>query len=225
MTRVTGSDIRVLIVDDHPVVRDGLRAMFLQSNIEVIGEAVDGLDAVEKARLLKPDVILMDVRMPDMDGLAATRIIKEENSSIAVVMMTSFESKDYLRDAVKAGAAAYLLKGVDRTTILRAIENVVDGASLFAPSELVSLLREVSPTNPMRVVIDSLSNREIAVLNQISQGKTNSEIAEILDFSVGTIKKSVHAIIVKLNASDRTQAAVTAVRSGWVPDPVEDDMP
>jgi len=194
--------------------------MFSHSNVGVIGEAISGSDAVEKARLLKPDVILMDIRMPDMDGLTATRIIKEENSSIAVLMNSTFENKDYLREAVQAGASGYLLKGMDRATILSSIQDAVDGESLFDPSELVSLLRQPPGINdPSRLVIDSMSEREIAVLNQISQGKTNSEIAKLLDFSIGTTKKTVHTIIVKLNASDRTQAAVKAVRAGWVPDP------
>ena len=111
--------IRLLIVDDHPVVRDGLRAMFTHSNIEIIGEATDGLSAVEQARELNPDVILMDVRMPDMDGLAATRLIKEENPGVVVVMLTSFESRDYLQEAVDAGAAGYLLKGLARAKLLK----------------------------------------------------------------------------------------------------------
>ena len=119
------AEIRLLIVDDHPVVRDGLRAMFMHSNIEIIGEATDGLSAVEQARKLTPDVILMDVRMPDMDGLAATRLIKEETPGVVVVMLTSFESRYYLREAVDAGAAAYLLKGLPRAKLLSAIAAVV----------------------------------------------------------------------------------------------------
>ncbi len=215
--------IRLLIVDDHPVVRDGLRAMFMHSNIEIIGEATDGLSAVEQARELIPDVILMDVRMPDMDGLAATRLIKEENPGVVVVMLTSFESRDYLREAVDAGAAGYLLKGLERAKLLSAIEDVVDGASLFDSTELVSLLLEMKQhSNPLLTAIESLTQREEAVLGLVSAGKTNGQIAEELSFSIGTIKKTVQDIISKLGVSDRTQAAVEAARLGWNPGDRED---
>ena len=208
--------IRLLIVDDHPVVRDGLRTMFLRSNIEIVGEAGDGLSAVEQARELNPDVILMDVRMPDMDGLAATRLIKEENPRVAILMLTSFESHDYLREAVDAGAAGYLLKGLDRMMLLSAIEDVVAGSSLFDSAELVSLLKEMKwNPDPLQTAIESLNEREEAVLELISAGKSNSEIAEALSFSLGTIKKTVQQIISKFGVSDRTQAAVSAARRGW----------
>ena len=210
--------IRLLIVDDHPVVRDGLRAMFKHSNIEIIGEATDGLSAVEQARELNPDVILMDVRMPDMDGLAATRLIKEENPGVVVVMLTSFESRDYLQEAVDAGAAGYLLKGLARAKLLTAIEDVVGGASLFDPADLVGLLLDTKKVpNPQLTAIKSLTEREEIVLGLVSAGKTNGEVAEDLNFSLGTIKKTVQDIISRLGVSDRTQAAVTAARLGWSP--------
>ena len=197
--------IRLLIVDDHPVVRDGLRTMFMRSNIEIVGEAVDGLNAIELARDLNPDVILMDVRMPDMDGLVATRLIKEENSSVAIIMLTSFQSSDYLAEAVEAGAAGYLLKGMERAKLLSAIGDVVAGYTLFDPIELVSILRE------MKKAPDPL------VLSLVSAGKTNGAIAEDLSFSISTVKKTVQDIISKFGVSDRTQAAVMAARQGWNP--------
>jgi len=210
--------ISLLIVDDHSVVRDGLRAMLMRSNIDIVGEATDGLSAVEQARQLNPDVILMDVRMPDMDGLAATRLIKEENPRVAIVMHTSFESSDYLREAVDAGAAGYLLKGLARAELLSAIESVVAGSSLFDPTELVNMLREMTrEPDPLQAAIESLTEREEEVLALVSAGKTNGEIAEELSFSIGTIKKTVQDIISKLGVSDRTQAAVAAARQDWNP--------
>ena len=216
--------VRLLIVDDHPVIRDGLRAMLLHSKVEIIGEAENGLDAVERARELKPDVILMDVRMPDMDGLAATRLIKEENSSIAVVILTSFESNDYLHEAVDAGAAGYLQKGLERSKLLSAIEDVVSGASLFDPAELVCLLRGTNKDDdPAVTAIESMTDQEEMVVGLISAGKTNGEIAESLGFSIGTIKTIVQSIISKFDASDRTQAAVAAARAGWLPADAKDE--
>jgi len=208
--------IRLLIVDDHPVVRDGLRTMFMRSNIEIVGEAVDGLNAIELARDLNPDVILMDVRMPDMDGLVATRLIKEENSNVVIIMLTSFQSSDYLAEAVEAGAAGYLLKGMERAKLLSAIGDVVAGCTLFDPIELVSILREMKKApDPLDAVVESLTEREEEVLSLVSAGKTNGAIAEDLGFSISTVKKTVQDIISKFGVSDRTQAAVMAARQGW----------
>jgi DNA-binding NarL/FixJ family response regulator len=153
-----------------------------------------------------------------MDGLVATRLIKEENSSVAIIMLTSFQSSDYLSEAVEAGAAGYLLKGMERAKLLSAIGDVVAGYTLFDPIELVSILREMKKApDPLDAVVESLTEREEEVLSLVSAGKTNGAIAEDLSFSISTVKKTVQDIISKFGVSDRTQAAVMAARQGWNP--------
>ncbi len=209
-------EIRVLIADDHPVVRDGLRAMLHEDGINVIGEVATGRQAVDRLAALRPDVILMDIRMPDMDGLAATRLIKEEAPAVSVIIVTSFESKDYLRDAIAAGAAGYLLKGMSRSLLLESIRIVRDGGSMFDPSMLSDLLRQVAErvSEVPAEALDALSDRERETLTLVAEGLTNREIADRLGYSVGTTKNVVQQVIEKLGVSDRTQAAVLGVRAG-----------
>ena len=208
--------IRVLIADDHPVVRDGLRAMLHEEGILVVGEVSTGREAVDRLAALQPDVILMDIRMPDMDGLAATRLIKEEAPAVSVIVVTSFESKDYLRDAIAAGAAGYLLKGMSRSLLLDSIRIVRDGGSMFDPNVLSELLRQVAErvSEVPAEALDALSDRERETLTLVAEGLTNREIADRLGYSVGTIKNVVQQVIEKLGVSDRTQAAVLGVRAG-----------
>jgi DNA-binding NarL/FixJ family response regulator len=207
--------IRVLIADDHPVVRDGLRAMLDEPGIEVVGDASTGEHAVDRVGPLDADVVLMDVRMPDMDGLTATRLIKEQNAGVAVIVITSFESQDYLRQAVDAGAAGYLLKGMKRSLLVESIRVVRDGGSIFDPSMLASLLQNVNHKDPaVEGALDVLTEREREVLHLVARGQTNREIADVMGYSVGTIKNAVQRVIEKLEVSDRTQAAVLAVRAG-----------
>lgn len=208
--------IRVMIADDHPVVRDGLRAMLREDGIDVVGEVSTGRQAVDRLAALRPDVILMDIRMPDMDGLAATRLIKEEAPSVSVIVVTSFESKDYLRDAIAAGAAGYLLKGMSRSLLLESIRIVRDGGSMFDPNMLSDLLRQVAErlSEVPAEALDTLSDRERETLTLVAEGLTNRAIADRLGYSVGTIKNVVQQVIEKLGVSDRTQAAVLGVRAG-----------
>ena len=208
-------DIRVLVTDDHPVVRDGLRAMLDEPGINVVGEAATGQQAVDRVGPLNADVVLMDVRMPDMDGLTATKLVKQQHPGVAVIVITSFESKDYLRQAVEAGAAGYLLKGMKRNLLVESIRVVRDGGSIFDPAMLASLLQGVARSEPgLEGTLDRLTERELRVLQLVAGGHTNREIADELGYSVGTIKNAVQRVIEKLEVSDRTQAAVLAVRAG-----------
>ncbi|MBI2913273.1 MAG: response regulator [Chloroflexi bacterium] len=211
--------ITVLIADDHPMVREGLRAMLQEEGIEVIGEAANGADAVQRVQELDPAVVLMDVRMPDMDGLAATEVIKQTSPGTSVIVVTSYESKEYLRRAIEAGAAGYLLKGMSRDSLIEAIKLVKGGGSLVDARLLAELLREMgiqggrfegAPEGALEV----LSPREQEVLRLLVEGLTNKEIAQQMHYSVGTVKNVVQRVIDKLGVSDRTQAAVYAVRAG-----------
>ena len=211
--------IRILIADDHPVVRDGLRALLSRDEFEIVGEAASGREAADKAKAMHPDVVLMDIRMPDMDGLTATRMIKAEAAATAVVILTSFESSDYLREAIDAGAAGFVLKGSPRDDVVRTIKVVVDGGAIFEPTLLRSVLHDSSvrgsaAPDGAREALEGLTERELATLALIAHGLTNQEIARRLTHSVGTIKNTVQMIIEKMGVSDRTQAAVLAVRAG-----------
>ncbi len=208
-------DIRVLIADDHPVVRSGLRAMLNASGVQVAGEASSGSEAAAKAKTLHPDIVLMDVHMPDMDGLTATRLIKKELPTVAVVMVTSFESEAYLRQAIAAGAAGYLLKGTGRDLLLNSLRVVRDGGSIFDLKLLGSLGQDLAQGQDRQPrLLDVLVERELLTLRLVAQGMTNREIADELGYSVGTIKNVVQEMIAKLGVSDRTQAAVLAIRAG-----------
>jgi len=204
----------VLIVDDHTVVRSGLRALLNVPGVDVCGEAATGAEAVQLTPELVPDVVLMDVRMPDMDGLTATRLIKRRSPSVAIVIVTSFESQEYLREAIEAGAAGYLLKGMSRELLLSTLRSASDGGSMVDATMLRQLVqrspRQASPTG----ILETLSDRELKTLQLVARGQTNREIAAQLGYSVGTIKNVVQQLIEKLGASDRTQAAVVAVREG-----------
>ncbi len=214
--------IRVLIADDHQVVREGLSAVLkMKEDIEVVGLAKDGLDAVEKARQLLPDVVLMDISMPRMNGVEATREIKRENPHIGVVVLTMYDEEDYIFDLVKAGATGYLLKDADSTQIAKAIRAVAHGESLIHPTVASKILTEFSllaqgkGRKPGRLEHD-LTDREITVLRLVAEGKTNKEIANDLDLSEKTVKNHVRNIFHKLHVYDRTQAAIHAIRKGLI---------
>jgi len=212
--------IRVLIVDDHPMVRAGQRAMLNDVTVEVVGEASSGREAMAKVRELRPDVVLMDVSMPDMDGLEATAAIKAESPGTSIVIVTGDESPRYIRRAIEAGAAGYLVKGVAREMLLQAVKLVQAGGSLIDASLLSTLADEAnrdggeSGKSDVDRLVASLSPREMEVLQYLARGLTNKEIAQEMHYSVGTVKNVVQRIIEKLHVSDRTQAAVYAVRSG-----------
>jgi RNA polymerase sigma factor (sigma-70 family) len=213
-----GKAVGILIVDDHPVVREGLRALVRARDMQVVGEAAGGQEAVELARRLRPDVVLMDIRLPDMDGFAATAAIKQELPRTAVIMVTSYESREYLERALEVGASGYVLKGMPREAYLEAIRTVRAGGSIIEARMLAQLVRQQrppeEPADELSQALASLSPREREVLRLIARGLTNKEIAQQIHYSLGTVKNVVRRIIDKLGVSDRTQAAVLAARAG-----------
>ncbi len=214
--------IRVLIADDHQVVREGLSAILkTKEDIEVIGEARDGVEAVEKAREFKPDVILMDISMPRMNGVEATRRIKLEHPQIGIVVLTMYEEEEYIFDLVKAGATGYMLKNSDSAQIIKAIRSTYQGESMLQPSVATKILSEFSHLSqrpapkPSRNDQD-LTDREIQVIKLIADGKTNKEIANVLAISEKTVKNHVRNIFQKLEVDDRTKAAIIAIKKGLI---------
>jgi two-component system, NarL family, response regulator LiaR len=204
--------IRVLVADDHGVVREGLRSFLaLQDDIEVVGEAVDGEEAIEAVRRLSPDVALMDLVMPRMDGIEAIRHIRDESPQTRVIVLTSFVDEDKMLPAVRAGAAGYLLKDVEPQELVTAIRTVHGGAALLHPAVVAELVREAgSPRG------DGLTEREREVLVLIARGRANKAIAFELGVSEKTVKTHVSNSLGKLGLTDRTQAALYAVREGLV---------
>jgi len=208
---------RVIIADDHELARAGLRSMLAgDRGLELVGEATNGHEAVALCRELQPDLAVLDVRMPEMDGLAATRAIKQQCPKTSVLIVTTHEHYDYLLAALKAGAAGYMLKDISRSELLMAVRRVLRGESILN-GELATraLQRLASETAPYEgPAPERLTPREREVLHLIAEGKTNREIAAQLSLSVGTVKIHVEHIIGKMGVSDRTQAAVRAVECG-----------
>lgn len=201
--------IRVLIVDDHPVVRQGLASLLIPRNgFEVIGEAADGAQAVAKAQALQPDVILMDMVMPEMTGAEATAQIKRENPDARILILTSFSGQDSLADAVRAGASGYLMKESEPDDLFHAIRSVYRG-QMAIPQSLAAKLVSASqrPATPDR----ALTEREGDVLEAVAQGLSNQEIARQLHISPATVRTHVSSLLRKLDLSNRTQLALYAM--------------
>jgi DNA-binding NarL/FixJ family response regulator len=211
--------IRVLIVDDHPVVRQGLRSMLEADDVEIAGEAGSGAEAIALVEKLQPDVTLMDIRMPDMDGLAAMAAMKKLPVNTSVIVLTTYHNMQYLVRSVIYGAAGYFMKGIGRDELLAAIRAVAQGRSLLQVHQLRTvierLVHEDAKAAPHAAKkLSVLTPRERETLSLVAQGLTNEQIARILGISRATVKTHVENIIGKLGVSDRTQAAVWAVRSG-----------
>jgi DNA-binding NarL/FixJ family response regulator len=205
--------IRILIVDDHGVVRQGLRMyLALDPELEVVGEAVNGAEALRLARELEPDVILMDLLMPVMDGIAATEALRREVPEIEVLALTSVLEDSAVYGAMRAGAIGYLLKDTQADDLCRAIKAAAAGQVQMSPSVAARLLREV----PAPQQTEPLTERETEVLKQLAQGKSNKEIAATLVIAEKTVRTHVSNILAKLDVTSRTQAALHAVRSGLV---------
>ena len=201
-------------MDDHPVVRDGLRVMLSDPGIDVVGDVGTAREAIQLAEKTAPDVVLLDMGLPDLDGVTALKRIKEVRPVSAVLVLTMHDDPALVRATVQAGAAGYLLKGASRRELLSALWAVHDGDAVLDPSLLRSLTSGDAPGKPASLSTEALTPIERDVLELVAVGLTNREIAGRLRWSVATVKKYVRRLLAKLDASDRTQAAVAAVRRG-----------
>lgn len=206
--------VKVMIVDDHAIVREGLTMLLKEeADIEVVGEARNGVEALTRIGHLKPNVVLMDLVMPEMDGIAATIQIRQKHQNCQVLVLTSFAEDQRVPDAIQAGAIGYLLKDVLKADLLRAIHAAARGEPTLHPEAQRQLMQQViTPASPN--LLETLTGREMDVLRLIAQGYSNKEIAGALHLTEGTVKGYVSTILGKLQVADRTQAALYAVKHG-----------
>ncbi|HYK71629.1 MAG TPA: response regulator transcription factor [Pseudoneobacillus sp.] len=210
--------IKILIADDHHVVRRGL-VFFLktQKDIEVIGEATNGQEAVEMTKSLNPDLVLMDLDMPIMDGIEATKQIKAVLPAMKIMILTSFSDQDHVIPAIEAGASGYQLKDIEPDELVRTIKRILAGENQLHPKATNHLLTHLTNKNrDVKQPIDDLTKRELDVLLEIAKGKSNKEIAASLYITEKTVKTHVSNVLAKLNLQDRTQAALFAVKNGLI---------
>ncbi len=209
--------IKILIADDHPVVREGLNAMLSrEADFRVVGEAKDGAEAVNKVKELSPDVVLMDLRMPEMDGVEAMRQIRPANPEVKFIILTTYSDDDYIFSGIEAGARAYLLKDAPRDELFKAIRAVYRGESLIQPvvaSKLLDRFSELSRRTPSG---EELSGRELEVLCLMAKGSANKEISAELKIAESTVKTHITNIFQKLGVSDRTEAVTQAIKKGII---------
>ncbi|MGB9689283.1 response regulator transcription factor [Thermogutta sp.] len=208
--------IRVVIADDHEVIRWGLKELLKGSDIEVIGEAATGDETVQTVKALRPDVLILDIRFPDLDGLETLVKIREAGLDTRVVLLSTYDYQSYAARAVALGVSEYLLKGAGREEILRAIHAAAAGEPPKIDSRLGEVIQAMQSKQPIEDDMVQLTQRETQVLRHIALGLSNREIANSLAISVETVKEHVQNILRKLNVNDRTQAAVWAVRKGLV---------
>ncbi len=213
------TSIRLLIVDDQALFREGLRTLLsVQTGVEVVGEAGNGEEALRQAATLRPDVILMDLQMPVMDGAAATRRLKVQQPSAKVIVLTTFDDDENVFEGLRAGAVGYLLKDTPSAKLVEAIRLAARGESFLEPSvaaKVVSEFARLSP-RPAEILAEPLSEREIEVLRLVARGASNREIAAELVIAEGTVKNHLTSILAKLGVDDRTEAAVKARELGLI---------
>jgi NarL family two-component system response regulator LiaR len=211
--------IRVLICDDQAIVCEGLRVILSSAHgIEVVGVAYDGAQALELIPKTDPDVVLMDLKMPGMNGIQATHLIREQYPQVHVLVLTTYDADEWVFDAIRSGASGYLLKDTPREELIAAVKSTAEGKTPVDPTVAGKLFAHIaqSATAPNTLVADSLSDRERDVLRLLARGLSNAEIARRLYLSEGTIRNYVSAILAKLGVADRTQAAVLALQYGLV---------
>lgn len=207
--------IGILVADDHPVVRDGLVAVLsTQPDFEVVGEAGSGVDVVKMYNMLRPDIVLMDLEMPEMDGVSALATVRESDPDARVIIFTAFDTDERILDAVRAGAAGYLLKGAPRDEVFRAVRTVHAGGSLLEPIVASKLMQQIS--REQGDAAEPLTPREREVIGMLAQGLQNKEIALELSISERTVKFHVSSILAKLGAGNRTEAVALAAQKGLV---------
>jgi DNA-binding NarL/FixJ family response regulator len=212
--------IRILLVDDQRLMRDGLRTLLeLEPDFQVVGEANNGQEALEKYTTLHPDVVLMDIRMPVMGGVEATRRLLQLDASAKIMILTTFDDNEFIFEGLRAGALGYLLKDVSGQELAEAIRTISDGGSMIEPSVARKVIAEFARLAPatsttQENLVDPLSEREIEILKLLAQGLTNKEIAARIYLAEGTVKNYVTSILQKIGARDRTEAAVMAKETG-----------
>lgn len=215
--------IRILIVDDQPLIRDGLGMLLnLREELEVVGTACDGAEALEKARKYNPEIVLMDIRMPGTNGVEGTRLLREHLPALQVLMLTTFKDSDLIFEALEQGASGYLLKDMPTDTIVQAILTVKSGGVVLPQEVTAQVLQELKKTRVSDAMlleevpssVELLTERELDILREIGYGLSNKEIAHKLYITEGTVKNHVSNLISKLELRDRTQAAIFAVRYG-----------
>lgn len=207
--------IRIFIADDHAIVREGLRALLAtEPNLELVGEASDGTQAVSKVHALKPDVILLDMVMPRMDGLEAIVEIKKNWSEAKIIVLTSFSDDEKVFSAIRSGALGYLLKESSPQDLLQAIYSVARGEGFLSPTIASKVMREINQPPKLPPTKDPLTEREVEILQLVAKGLTNDEIAEKLVVSERTVRTHVSNILAKLQLANRTQAALYALKEG-----------
>lgn len=209
--------MKVLICDDQALIRDSLEMLLkLEKDIEVVGLAQDGVEAIELTAQRHPDLVLMDLKMPGLNGIEATRQICTHHPAVKVLVLTTYDDDEWVFDALRAGAAGYLLKDTPRADVIKAVRGTVAGKSFVDPAvagKLLTQVRDIQTQPPTRLT-DQLTGREVDVLRLLAQGLTNADIAARLYLSEGTVRNHVSAILTKLQVSDRTQAAVLALQHG-----------
>ncbi len=221
------TNIRVLLADDQDIIRTGLTIILNhQPDIEVVGQAADGVEAVELAKKLQPDVILMDIKMPRLNGIQATRQIMATLPKTQIIILTTYDTDDWVFDGIRAGAVGYLLKDASGDNLAEAVRGALRGESQMDPTVARKVLREfqhVSTSNhtavakpPEEEPLEKLTDREEEILKLLAAGLSNKEIAQQLSLSEGTVKNHISAILAKLHANDRTQAVLTALKRGLV---------
>jgi DNA-binding NarL/FixJ family response regulator len=218
---MTGPPLRVLIVDDDNLMRAGLRAVLSSdARVEVVGEAADGREAIERTRRLDPDVVLMDVRMPNLDGIAATREIVGAAPRSRILMVTTFEDDDYVFGALDAGASGFLLKRTQPEQLIEAIHTIAAGESLLSPSVTRTVIKQMArrpqPDAAAARRLQGLTPRERDVLTVLARGRSNAEIAAVLVVEESTVKTHVKRILAKLGLRDRVQAVILAYETGLI---------
>ncbi|MGB9813343.1 MAG: response regulator [Thermovenabulum sp.] len=214
MINKEGEKIRVIIADDHALVREGIaKILSLDPDIKIIGEATDGKEVIELAKKLKPDVILMDINMPNVNGIAATREIKRENPDIKIIALTIHEQVDYLLELIRYGISGYVLKDVKPDELIKTIRDVFDGKGVIPPSMTPKVFEEINRLSQKDdgVTFD-LTPREIEILRELAKGLSNKEIAEKLFISEKTVKNHLTNIFQKMGVNDRTQAVLLGIK-------------
>jgi two-component system, NarL family, response regulator LiaR len=207
--------IRILIADDHAIVREGLRALLAtEPDLELVAEATDGIQAVDKARAFKPDVILLDLMMPRMDGVEAITEIKKDWQEARILVLTSFSDDEKVFSAIRSGALGYLLKDSSPQDLLHAIHTVANGEGFLSPTIASKVMREINQPPKLPPTKDPLTERENEILQLVAQGLTNDQIAEKLVVSERTVRTHVSNILAKLQLANRTQAALYALKEG-----------